>query len=432
MFIPDIEKKSLHEIEAYQSARLKEQLQYLQANSPYYKQFFAANHIDINAINSIKDLEQIPLTSKDTFHTHNNDFLCVPKNKIAEYTSTSGTTGSPVAVALTEKDLDRLAYNEYISFACADGTSDDVYQLMLTLDKQFMAGMAYYMGIRKLGATAVRTGPGAPPFQLDCIQKYGTTILVGVPSFLLKLIEYAEANNIDLNKLSVKKVVCIGEGIRNKDLTDNVLLQRITAKWNIQLYSTYASTEMQTAFTECGQGKGGHHHPELLVVEVVDDNGKQVASGENGEVVITSLGVEGMPLLRYQTGDMCTYYTEPCACGRNTIRLSPIVTRKNQLIKYKGTTLYPNSVFNVLNEIKEIEDYILEVGTNETGTDELLVHLILRDAQPGVKEDIAHAFQSKLRVLPVLKVSDAAAFNAIRKPELNRKPIKFLDTRKQG
>ena len=166
MFTPDIEKKSLSEIEAYQSARLKEQLLYLQTNSPYYKRFFKANNIDIDidTINSIKYLEQIPLTSKDTFHTHNNDFLCVPKNKIAEYTSTSGTTGSPVAVALTEKDLDRLAYNEYISFACADGTSDDVYQLMLTLDKQFMAGMAYYMGIRKLGATAVRTGPGATVF----------------------------------------------------------------------------------------------------------------------------------------------------------------------------------------------------------------------------------------------------------------------------
>jgi phenylacetate-CoA ligase len=432
MFVPDIELESAEEISQFQLVKLQEQLQYLKENSPYYMRFFKQHGINVNAVKSFSDFAKIPFTSKETFHTHNDEFLCVEKGDVAEYTSTSGTTGKPVTIALTEDDLDRLAYNEFISFCCADGTDEDVYQLMLTLDKQFMAGMAYYAGIRELGATVIRTGPGAPQFQIESIQRYGTTVLVGVPSFLLKLIEYAEANGIDLNTLSVKKVVCIGESVRGLDLQPNVLHQKISAKWNVQLYSTYASTEMQTAFTECGYGCGGHQHPELIYAEIIGENGQQVAPGEFGEVVITTLNVEAMPLLRYQTGDICSYYTEPCECGRNTIRLSPVAGRKNQLIKFKGTTLYPTSVFNVLNEIKEIEDYILEVTTNDTGTDELIVHLILRDSQPGVKESIAHAFQSALRVLPQIVVSDSNGFAAMRKPDVNRKLVRFVDSRSKA
>ena len=182
---------------------------------------------------------------------------------------------------------------------------------MLTLDRQFMAGMAYYSGIRKLGAGVVRVGPGVPSLQWETIERLKPTAIVAVPSFIIKLIQYAEDNDIDINRSSVKKAICIGENIRNERLEPNILNRKITEKWNIQLFSTYASTEMQTAFTECEAGKGGHLNPELLIVELLDDTGRQVAYGEPGEVTITTLGVEGMPLLRYKTGDICIAYNEP-------------------------------------------------------------------------------------------------------------------------
>ena len=116
-----------------------------------------------------------------------------------EYTSTSGTLGSPVTIALTEKDLQRLAYNEFKSFTCAGGGPEDVYQLMLTLDRQFMAGMAYYSGIRKLGAGIIRVGPGVPSLQWETIFRLKPTVLVAVPSFILKLIQYAADHKIDLS-----------------------------------------------------------------------------------------------------------------------------------------------------------------------------------------------------------------------------------------
>jgi phenylacetate-CoA ligase len=151
--------------------------------------------------------------------------------------------------------------------------------------------------------------------------------------------------------------------------------KKINESWNIQLYSTYASTEMQTAFTECGEGCGGHLQPELLIAEILDENNQPVGPGVPGEVVITTLGIEGMPLLRYKTGDICMYMDEPCGCGRNSLRLSPVIGRKKQMIKFKGTTLYPPALFDMLNEMAEIIDFAVEVYSNEIGLDEVLLHL---------------------------------------------------------
>ena len=160
----------------------------------------------------------------------------------------------------------RLTCNEYSSFVSAGGTVNDIYQLMLTLDRQFMAGMAYYSGIRKLGAGIIRLGPGVPSLQWETILRLKPTAIVAVPSFILKLIDYAKEHNIDINSTSVKKAICIGENIRNTDFSLNTLGKKITEAWNIKLYSTYASTEMQTAFTECTECKGGHLQPELMIL----------------------------------------------------------------------------------------------------------------------------------------------------------------------
>src|SRR4029077_3419594 len=158
-----------------------------------------------------------------------------------------------------------------------------------------------------------------PSLQWETIAKLKPTAIVAVPSFIHKLIQYAGEHNIDINTTSVKKAICIGENIRNTDFSLNVLGKKITEAWNIHLYSTYASTEMQTAFTECSEGRGGHHQPELLIVELLDENNQQVKPGEPGEVTITTLGVEAMPLLRYKTGDICISFDQPCGCGRTSL-----------------------------------------------------------------------------------------------------------------
>ncbi|MEO6732510.1 MAG: AMP-binding protein [Ferruginibacter sp.] len=429
MYSTQIAYQSTETIRQLQEEKLHDLLIYLAANSPFYKEVFSTHQINIKDIKTLDDLLRIPTTDKESLQTHNDDFVCVPRNKIIEYSSTSGTLGSPVTVALTENDLERLAYNEYASFAGAGGTSDDIYQLMLTLDRQFMAGMAYYAGIRKLGAGIIRLGPGVPSLQWETILKLKPTAIVAVPSFIVKLIQYANEHGIDINNSSVKKAICIGENIRNTDFMFNTLGKRITEAWDIQLYSTYASTEMQTAFTECSEGRGGHHQPELLIVELLDESDHPVPPGQPGEVTITTLGVEGMPLLRYKTGDICHYFEEPCACGRNTLRLSPVVGRKKQMIKYKGTTLYPPALFDLLHEMEDVKDYVAEVYLNEIGLDEVLLHILPVNHTEETDRKIRAYLQAKLRVSPHIQYVSIEEIQRMQFPESGRKAVRFIDRR---
>jgi phenylacetate-CoA ligase len=417
------------EIRLLQEEKLRELLVYLSAHSPFYQKLFLTNGIDIRRIRGLDDLSGIPATSKEDLQQYNNDFLCVEKSHIIEYTSTSGTLGSPVTVALTENDLRRLADNECSSFICASGVPGDLYQLMLTLDRQFMAGMAYYSGIRQLGAGMIRVGPGVPALQWETIFRLRPTAIVAVPSFILKLIRFADEHHLDIRGSSVQKAICIGENIRNPDFSYNVLGRKITESWDIRLFSTYASTEMQTAFTECSEGRGGHQQPGLVIVEIVDDENRVVAPGLPGEVTVTTLGVQGMPLLRYKTGDICIAHEEPCACGRQSLRLSPVIGRKKQMIKFKGTTLFAPALFDLLTGMEEIRDFVTEVYANEIGTDELLLYLLPLAHTEESDHRIRAYLQAKLRVTPHIKYLSAEEIQRMQFPEGVRKPIKFIDKR---
>ena len=429
MSTPQIETQSFEEVKEHQERKLTELLRYVENNSKHYKRVFRENGIDVSQIESLEDLKKLPTTSKDDLQNNNDDFICVDRSEIIDYITTSGTLGDPVIFAMTNNDLDRLAYNEEVSFACANTTKDDVYQLMVTLDRRFMAGMAYFSGLRKLGAGIIRVGPGNPELQFDTIERIKPTALVTVPSFLVKLIEYAEKNGIDYKNSSVKKAVCIGEALRNDDFSPNTLARKIQDKWDIDLYSTYASTEMGTAFTECEESKGGHHHPELVIVEFLDDEGNQVAEDDAGEVTITTLGVEAMPLIRFRTGDICHHYKETCSCGRTSMRLGPIVGRKKQMIKYKGTTLYPPALYDLLNEIEEVENYIVEVSINEIGTDDILIRIGAKNVNDKFEKSIKDHFRAKLRVAPNIQFEAPAQILKEQFPEMSRKPITFVDKR---
>jgi len=413
----------------WQSEYLRQSLPALVRQSAYYARLCDEHRIDVTKIHGVQDLPFLPTTSKTDIQQHNWEFLCVPTSGIKEYTATSGTLGNPVTVPLTENDLKRLAYNEWQSFLCADGKPSDIYQLMLTLDRQFMAGMAYYMGIRELGAAMVRTGAGLPSMQWDTINRLQANSLVAVPSFLLKMIAYAKANGIDLKNTPVEKAICIGEGLRTADFELNALGEQIAQSWNIKLYNTYASTEMQTAFTECKAGMGGHQQPDLIILEILDDHGNPLKEGEYGEVTITTIGVEAMPLLRYRTGDICCFYESKCSCGRRSRRLSPVLGRKQQMIKFKGTTIYPPAVFEVLNNISFIDEYVVEVFTNDHGNDEIVLHLSTSLQHEDCEKKLRPLLQAKLRAMPLLKFHEPSTLQKMQFPAASRKQIKFIDNR---
>ena len=430
-WVPEIEKQSQADIVALQEKKLQEVLAYVNEHSAFYKRLFKEHNINVSAIKTLSDLTKLPTTCKDDLQRDNDAFRCVPKSAIVDYASTSGTLGTPVTFGLTDNDLNRLAYNEAISLACAGIKKGDVVQLMTTIDRRFMAGLAYFLGVRQLGASIVRVGAGIPELQWDSIRLYEPTYLIAVPSFLLKMIAYAEKNGIDYEASSVKGVVCIGESLRNQDFSNTLLAEKIAEKWKgIKLYSTYASTEMSTTFTECEYQQGGHHHPELIITEVLDDAGNRVGENESGELTITTLGVEAMPLVRFRTGDIVTMHTGTCACGRNTARVSPVLGRKQQMIKYKGTTLYPPVLIDLLTNFEEIENYIIEISTNSILTDEILIKIGTRTPTEALKERISNHFRAKIRVVPKIEYCDIAELERELYPLGSRKPMKFVDKRK--
>lgn len=429
MLSPEVEKLSSEEIRSYQEQRLAELLQYVNENSKFYRERFRENRIKVSEIRTIEDLTRIPVTTKDELQNRFGEFLCVSKDKIVDFITTSGTLGDPVTFAMTDKDLDRLAFNEYLSFLCAGTTESDIYQLMVTMDRRFMAGMAYFLGLRQLGAGIIRVGPGAAELQFESIERFQPTGIITVPSFIPKLIQYAEEKRINLQNLSVKKAVCIGEPIRNPDFALNTLGKRIKDKWDLKLYSTYASTEMGTAFTECSAGKGGHHHPDMIIVEFLDGNNLPVNEGQAGEVTITTLGVEGMPLVRFKTGDICYHYTEPCSCGRTTMRLGPVIGRKQQMIKLKGTTIYPPALYDVLNDLDFVDNFVVEVFTNDLGTDEINVKVGCKSVEGHYEKLIKDHFRVKLRVAPNIVLCRTEEISKLQFKDGSRKPVTFIDKR---
>jgi phenylacetate-CoA ligase len=404
-------------------------LQTLSERSPYYRGLFTAHGLLNDGKLTTTDLARFPFTTKEQLQSEREKFIAVERRLLIDHVTTSGTTGKPVTLSLTENDLERLAQNECGSFQIAGISHDDTIQLMTTIDRRFMAGLAYFLGARRLGAGIIRVGNGIPELQWDTILEMKPTVIICVPSFLLKLIEYAEKHGIDHRKSSVRKAICIGESIRTQDLEPNVLAKKITEKWPLKLHSTYASSEMATAFTECEHGHGAHIQQNLIVAEIIGDDGSPAAEGEAGELVVTPLGVEGMPLLRFKTGDICAAYYSPCPCGRKGMRLGPVLGRKNQMIKYKGTSLYPAAIYEILGNVPEIENYQVEVSSGNAGTDEIAIIIGSKADEKAMHSKITDTFKAKLRVTPKIWFLSPEAVNEKLISAESRKPRVFVDKR---
>jgi phenylacetate-CoA ligase len=426
----ELQKLPQPEIKLFQEAKMAETISYVGTYSPYYRELFEKEKIDIGKIKKIEDLQHIPVTTKQDLQIRNMDFLCVPAVQILDYVTTSGTLGEPVTFALTKSDLERLALSESLSYAFCGCRQDDIIQLMATNDRTFMAGLACLLGSFKHGAGIIRVGNGIPELQWNTIRRLLPTVCICVPSFIIKLIEFAESHGIDYRRSSLKRAICVGESVRTNEQNYNILGEKIHSLWpELALYSNYASTEMQSSFNECEEQCGAHHKPDLTIVEFLDDQNQLVRQGEPGEITITTLGVEGMPMIRFKTGDVCVHFDEPCACGRNSLRLGPIIGRKGQMIKYKGTTLYPSALYDILENIPGVTNYIVEVYTNTIGTDNICIRVGSQTNSELFKKEIKDLFRSKVRVAPDIIFEPIELIARKQMPPLSRKLIKFFDYR---
>ena len=411
------------EIEHRSLRAMRNHIDYIKKHSVYYEKTLSSIRGD--DVKGIEDIQSLPFTDKSDLSAQTSDFYCT--EDIAEFCVTSGSTGKPLIVPLTKNDLDRLSFNESMSFNAVGIGPEDRTQIMLSLDRLFVAGMAYYRGMIALGANTARIGVLPMEMQEYYIRLLQPSVLVGVPSYFIKLGEAIKAGARLTEKSSIKRLICIGEPLRNADMSWNSTAEKLQDLYGAQVYSTYASTEICSSYCDCVQRTGGHSHPELIYTEIIDEAGRPCPDGEVGELVVSTFGMEGMPLLRYRTGDMTFKVKGKCPCGRNSMRIGPIVYRKSQLIKLKGTTLYPATVSSVLDSMNVCEDYILELKgrLNDDNASELILHAV---SDKKNLHNISTAVYAATRVRIPVFLTNKGTVSAMRKE--SRKAIRFVDNRR--
>jgi phenylacetate-CoA ligase len=395
-----------------------ETFRYAAERSPFYREMF-------RGMNGVPSLEQVPIVDKRVLSERNLDFLCVPREQVVDVVTTSGTTGKPLVWMLTENDVRRLALNERLSFECAGLAARDTVLLAVALDRCFMAGLAYWLGLRELSCAVARVGPGSALLVLEMIERLQPTAIVAVPSFLRIIADKARETGFDLQGCPVQKAICIGEPIRDRALALNAPGRAIEKAYGARVYSTYGVTELANSLCECDAGAGGHLHDEHLHLEILDDDGQAVAAGEVGEVVATTFGVEAMPLIRYRTGDCAALFRAPCACGRATPRIGPIVGRKNQKLKFKGASLFPSMLQTVLEEAEGVEAFVIVARVDNALSDSVEVFVHGAVSTTALRE----AMQARAKIAPQIRQATRAEIEALQMPPQARKRTTFVDLR---
>ena len=395
-----------------------ETVEYAKEHSPYYRELF-------RSVRGAPPIEQVPTVDKRTLSERTLDFLCVRREQVVEIVTTSGTTGQPLLWMLTQADVRRLAHNERLSFECVGLGERDTVLVAVALDRCFIAGLAYWLGLGELGCAVVRVGPASPLLVLEMIARVQPTAIVAVPSFLRAIAGRARETGFDLNGCSVSKAVCIGEPVRDRTLALNAAGRAIETAWGARVYSTYGVTELANSLCECAAGAGGHLHAEQLHVEILDDDGRPVPDGEVGEVVATTFGVEAMPLIRYRTGDCAALFRGSCACGRSTPRLGPILGRKNQRLKYKGASLFPSALQGVLEETAGVEAFVIVARSENQLSDSIEVLIHGSASEAGLRE----AFQARSKIAPPIRRVSRAEIESLQMSPQARKRRTFVDLR---
>jgi phenylacetate-CoA ligase len=413
------------EIESKSIRAMRNHVRHVKEVSAYYRE--ALFDVFPEDIKSVSDIARLPLTAKASLIERPQSFQAVPRELIAETVATSGTTGKPLFFPLTTVDLERIEFNEALSFHSAGVTVTDTAHLCLAIDRLSIFGIAYYRGLTHLGVNTARTGTMAADAHKHYFDRLKPTMLIGAPSFFKKL--SVELVKLGFNKAAspIRKLFCAGESVRAADLKLNALGKSLEEFFGAEVYSTYGSTELSSSFCECQARCGGHGHPELVYTEIVDEKGLPVPDGTSGELVATPLGVEGNPLVRYKTGDITFKIPGKCSCGRNSIRIGPILGRTAQTVKLKDAVLYPTAIMSILDSVEGVEDYLIILEKEEAASERVSLHIV---TPPANMASISGRIRAELHVTLPLLISNGATIRHLR--GTGGKEMKIIDNRKQG
>ncbi len=364
------ETLSREELENLQTELLRENIEYAYNNVPYYRKRFDEYGITKESIRSIDDIRKLPFMTKDDFR-ENYPFglFAKPLKEIVRIHSSSGTTGKPTVVGYTKKDLD--TWSELVAriAAAAGVTDEDVVHIAFGYGL-FTGGFGLHYGLEKLGAAIVPASSGNTKRQIMLMKDYGATVLVCTPSYALHIAEVARDNGVDPREELKLKV-----GMFGAEPWSEQMRKRIEEELNIKAYDNYGLSEVMGPGVsgECEHQNGMHISEDHFIAEIINpDTGEPVGEGEYGELVITTLTKEALPVFRYRTRDITRIIREPCPCGRTTARMEKPVGRTDDMLIIRGVNVFPSQIEEVLFNIEGVSPHyqiiVDRVGALDTAT----------------------------------------------------------------
>ena len=363
------------ELEQLQLARLRATVNQA-ARTPFYKQMFSEHGVTAD-ISSLDDLKSVPFTTKDDLrNNYPYGMSAIPLRECVRLHSSSGTTGNPTVVLHSQRDIDDWA-NQVARCMYMVGIRDvDVFQNTSGYG-MFTGGLGFQYGAERLGALTVPAAAGNTKRQIKFIRDFGTTCLHIIPSYATRLAEVMYEENVDPRSDTQLRVICIGAEPHSEEQR-----RRIEQLLGVKAYNCFGMSEMNgpgVAF-ECTEQNGLHIWEDYVIAEIIDpDTLLPVPDGETGELVLTTLRREDMPLIRYRTRDLTCIIPGECACGRTHRRIARFRGRSDDMIILKGVNLFPIQIETVLMQFRELgSNYLITLET-VGNSDEMLIEVELSD-----------------------------------------------------
>lgn len=392
-----VERAPLEELQELQERKLRQLVDNVYRSSQFYRKRFKEAGVKPEDIKSLEDITKLPFTyKKDLRDNYPTNMFCVPLNQIVRFHVSSGTTGKPTVVGYTRGDVDCWTTSLARALTACGLGRGDVMQVSYGYGL-FTGGLGLHYGAEEIGASVIPMGVGNTERQIELMVDLHATAIACTPSYLLHMNEVARKMNIDIKENTDLKVAVLGAEPWSLETR-----KRIEDTMGIKAYDIYGTSEMSgPLFTECEEQNGIHVWADHFLLEVIDKNGDPVKEGQRGELVITTLSKEALPLLRYRVGDITILNNKECECGRTHPRIMRILGRSDDMLIIRGINVFPSQVESVLMAIPEVGEHFQIVAERRGELDDLTIRVEVTKA--GFSDKVADLMKLEKKIQYELK-----------------------------
>ena len=429
-FNPELETMPVDQLHELQLKRLKQTVRHC-LNAPFYQKKFQERGITPDDILTLEDVRKLPFTSKeDLRENYPFGLSCVPLKECVRLHSSSGTTGNPTVVLHTQKDLDEWANAVARCLWMVGSRPEDVFQNSAGYG-MFTAGLGFQYGAEKIGMLTVPAAAGNTTRQIKFIKDFGTTVLHAIPSYASRIYDVMKEEGVDPQRDTQLRVLCIGAEPHSEEQR-----KRIEYQLGVKAYNSYGISEMMgpgVAF-ECPEQNGLHIWEDYFIVEIIDPvTMEPVPDGQLGELVITTINREAMPLLRYRTRDLTRFLPGECPCGRHHRRIDRLQGRSDDMIILKGVNIFPIQIEKILLKFKELStDYFIVIETkdgNDIMTIEVEINQMFTDDYArlqSLEKEIKRQLKDEILITPKVRLVPKGTLATSDE----KKAVRVIDLRK--